>query len=109
MTDEEQRLIEVAKRTGIQGIYIGLKQIYPLGIEQKEIKVIPPKKLQGKMDQMARSQQHLAQIFVKSLNFVKDHVCGNFYRVQNDATFEYCKECHQRWYINRRRAPHHLG
>ena len=49
MTDEEQRLIEVAKRTGIQGVYINLKQIYPLGIEQKEIKVTPPKKLQGKM------------------------------------------------------------
>jgi|TARA_A100001011_G_scaffold341946_1_gene375117 hypothetical protein len=49
MNDEEQRLIEVAKRTGIQGIYVGLKQIYPLGIEQKEIKVTPPKKLQGKM------------------------------------------------------------
>jgi len=50
LTEEEKRLIEVGKRNpGIQGIYIGLKQIYPLGIEQKEIKVTPPKKLQGKM------------------------------------------------------------
>ena len=50
MNEEEKRLIEVGKRNpSIQGIYVGLKQIYPLGIEQKEIKVIPPKKLQGKM------------------------------------------------------------
>ena len=50
LNDEEKRLIEVGKRNpSIQGIYVGLKQIYPLGIVQKEIKVIPPKKLQGKM------------------------------------------------------------
>ena len=52
LNEEEKRLIEVGKRNpSIQGIYVGLKQIYPLGIEQKEIKVIPPKKLQGKMDE----------------------------------------------------------
>ena len=50
LNEEEKRLIEVGKRIpSIQGIYVGLKQIYPLGIQQKEIKVIPPKKLQGKM------------------------------------------------------------
>ena len=50
LNEEEIRLIEVGKRNpSIQGIYVGLKQIYPLGIQQKEIKVIPPKKLQGKM------------------------------------------------------------
>ena len=50
LNEEEKRLIEVGKRyPSIQGIYVGLKQIYPLGIQQKEIKVIPPKKLQGKM------------------------------------------------------------
>ena len=52
MNEEEKRLIEVGKRNpSIRGIYVGLKQIYPLGIVQKEIKVIPPKKLQGKMDE----------------------------------------------------------
>ena len=52
MNEEEKRLIEVGKRNpSIQGIYVGLKQIYPLGIVQKEIKVIPPKKIQGKMDE----------------------------------------------------------
>ena len=52
LNEEEKRLIEVGKRNpSIQGIYVGLKQIYPLGIVQKEIKVIPPKKLQGKMDE----------------------------------------------------------
>ena len=52
MNEEEKRLIEVGKMNpSIQGIYVGLKQIYPLGIEQKEIKVTPPKKLQGKMDE----------------------------------------------------------
>ena len=50
LNEEEKRLIEGGKRNpSIQGIYVGLKQIYPLGIQQKEIKVIPPKKLQGKM------------------------------------------------------------
>ena len=50
LNEEEKRLNEVGKRNpSIQGIYVGLKQIYPLGIQQKEIKVIPPKKLQGKM------------------------------------------------------------
>ena len=50
LNEEEKRLIEVGKRNpSIQGIDVGLKQIYPLGIQQKEIKVIPPKKLQGKM------------------------------------------------------------
>ena len=50
MNEEEKRLIEVGKRNpSIQGIYVGLKQISPLGIEQKEIKVIPPKKLLWKM------------------------------------------------------------
>ena len=50
LNEEEKRLIEEGKRNpSIQGIYVGLKQIYPLGIQQKEIKVIPPKKLQGKM------------------------------------------------------------
>ena len=50
LNEEEKRLIEVGKRNpSIQGIYVGLKQIYPLGIQQKEIKVIPPKKHQGKM------------------------------------------------------------
>ena len=52
LNEEEKRLIEVGKRNpSIRGIYVGLKQIYPLGIVQKEIKVIPPKKLQGKMDE----------------------------------------------------------
>ena len=49
MNNEEQRLIEVAKRTGIQGIYVGLKQIYPLGIDYEEVRIQPPPKIQGKM------------------------------------------------------------
>ena len=50
LNEEEKRLIEVGKRNpSIQGIYVGLKQIYPLGKKYEEVKVIPPKKIQGKM------------------------------------------------------------
>ena len=49
MNDEEQRLIEVAKMTGIQGISVGLKHIYPLGIDYEEVRIQPPPKIQGKI------------------------------------------------------------
>jgi len=50
MNQEELRMIEVGERNeGIQGIYIGLKQVYPQGKKHEEVKITPPPKIQGKM------------------------------------------------------------
>ena len=47
---------------------------------------------------MTRSQHHLSQV----------HVCDNFRRKKDDDTFEYCGECGQKWFLNRRRPPFHI-